>query len=90
MPNFLEKYKPNFATIERACKNGDLALVHCKEISTGKSVAVVAAVWQDADGHNVVPLARMLEGNPYKEFIGPTASDMVEAEMKHIHGKENN
>ena len=69
---FLDGHKANFETLKTAASNGDLVLMDCKDAKTKARVAVVCAVWQDAEGqYNFVPLARMFNGNPYKAVIPP-------------------
>jgi hypothetical protein len=69
---FLNGYKHNFETLQRAHKAGRLVMVKCEEMSTGKSVAVICAMSDTPDGQfDIVPLARMFDGNPYEELIPP-------------------
>jgi hypothetical protein len=65
--------KANFETLKRACDDGNLALLSSKRKSDGKDVALVCAVNWDADGgeYEVVPLAVLVEGNPFDEFEAP-------------------
>jgi len=70
---FLDGYAPNFETLQRASKDGRLALVECRDAKTGELVPAVCAV-SDAEGGEflIVPLARMFDGNPY-EVLQPPA-----------------
>jgi hypothetical protein len=63
--------RQNFDTIQRACEAGDLALVECADAVTGAYVAVVCAMQHDGDEIEIVPLARMFDGNPYEALISP-------------------
>lgn len=51
--------KQNFETLRRACKNGDLALMECKDRKTGERVVVIGAVNCHVR-YSYVPLAKML------------------------------
>ena len=65
--------KANFDMLKRACENGDLALVDCQLIETGKSVAVVCAVNKPdgtSDSYGIIPIAMMFDGDPY-ELLNP-------------------
>lgn len=64
-------YKANFQTLQRACRNGDLALLECTDKATGAPVIVVCAVGRDAGEYVLSPVARMFDGNPYDELNPP-------------------
>lgn len=64
-------HKHNFAEIQRAAENGDLGLLECTCKKTGRVIAVVVAISHDADGINIVPLAKMFDGNPYDQVAPP-------------------
>lgn len=67
-----EGYKANLETIKRAADNKDLALMECTDAKTGEPVVVLCAVWRnDEGGFNMVPLAKLFDGNPYEELIPP-------------------
>jgi hypothetical protein len=62
----------NFNTLQRASGNGDLALMDARRRADGKSVALVCAVQHEADESvTMVPLAIMVEGDPYELFDPP-------------------
>lgn len=67
-------YKANFATLQRAQDNKDLALVSAIRRADDKPVALVCAMQyeQETKSFRPVPLAVMVEGNPYKLFYDPT------------------
>ena len=53
-------YVTNFQTLQRACRNGDLALLECTDKQTGAPVITVCAVGRDEEGDYVFsPVARM-------------------------------
>lgn len=65
-------YKTNLQTLQRAAKAGDLGLMECTDAKTGQVVIVVVARRRDPEGLiNMVPLAKMFDGNPYEEVIPP-------------------
>lgn len=64
-------HKANFETLKRASANGDLALMECVDKATGKSVIAICAVSFDGEEYEFTPLAKMFDGNPYKELVPP-------------------
>lgn len=72
MSRIEEGYKTNFNTLLQAASDGQLALVDCLDVATGKPVRAVCAVYRDnEDMYNIVPLAKMFDGNPYEELAPP-------------------
>jgi len=68
-----EGYKHNFETMMRASENGDLCLAQCRSRKTGEDVFVVCATFMNEDNEvQLVPLAKMFDGNPYEEVDGPS------------------
>lgn len=61
---FLDGFVHNFNELFKAAQNKDLCLLECLEAKTQKMVAVICAVY-------VVPLARMLDENPYETLLPP-------------------
>jgi hypothetical protein len=68
-------YKANFETLCRAIENGDVCLMECNDAVTGKPVMVVCAVQRDGDSFEMMPLAKLFDGNPYEELIPPTMEE---------------
>jgi hypothetical protein len=65
--------RANYDTLLKAAQNGDLALVSSRRKSDGKDVALLCAMGRDADDMiTPVPLAVMIEGNPFEDFEDPT------------------
>lgn len=64
--------KANYETLLRAAKSGDLALISAIRKADGAKVALVCAVNRDDEDYQFVPLAVMVEGNPYEAFEDPT------------------
>jgi hypothetical protein len=68
-------YKCNFATLRRAFRAGDVALMECQLAATGETTAVICAANRLADGSvEFVPFAAMFPGNPY-EAVNPPNPD---------------
>jgi hypothetical protein len=66
--------KANFATLRRAANADDLALVSSVRKSDGQQVALVCAMQVNEDETiTPVPLAVMVEGDPFELFEDPTA-----------------
>ena len=74
MPKLEAAHVANFATLERACRDGRLALLDCRDIRTGKPARVIVAVAASPDGeaYEFIPLARMFDGDPYDELNPPS------------------
>jgi hypothetical protein len=71
---FLDGYKHNYATLAKAIKADDFAMIQCLDVVTKQRVAVVCATYTDEQGQiNLVPLAKMFDGNPYELTVFPTA-----------------
>ncbi len=63
----------NFGLIKEALKNQDLALVSAIRKSDQAQVALVCAMQVNEDTtFTPVPLAVMIEGNPFEDFEDPT------------------
>jgi hypothetical protein len=86
-PKLADAYKANFETLETACHRGDLALVSIVRKADQKGVAAVCAMSTRPDDEYItpVPLAVMVEGNPYELFEDPT-QDFPEEEDDDSHG----
>lgn len=76
-----EGYQTNFQTILDAAGDGSLCLVNCLSITTGTDVMTVCACNRYADGSvELVPLAKLFDGDPYDEVMPPTEEKTL-AEM---------
>jgi hypothetical protein len=72
-PKLLTGYRKNFYTMLRAAKSDDLALVSAIRKADDKPVALVCAMQENPDGTiTPLPLAVMVEGNPFELFHDPT------------------
>lgn len=68
-----DHYKINFRTMLMAAENDDLCLMECTETATGKPVMAICMVNRNERGeYEMVPVARMFDGNPYEELTPPT------------------
>ncbi len=66
--------KKNFATLSRAFNNGHVALVDVLRLKDRKKIAAVCALQPNGDGTvSLIPLATLVEGNPFMEFAPPKA-----------------
>ena len=70
-------HKSNLETIIRAAKDGRLALVECTDRLSKEPVAVLCAIGgpDDLGEYEIVPFARMFEGNPYDQLDPPEVPD---------------
>lgn len=65
-------YVDNFKALQEAIVNGDAGLMECTDKVTQKKVAVICAIFKDETGYvNMVPFAKMFDGNPYEELEPP-------------------
>lgn len=65
--------RANFETLRRAIGDEHIALVSAVRKADQKSVALVCAMQRnDDDTMTPVPLAVMVEGNPFEDFEDPT------------------
>lgn len=63
----------NFETLQRAARDGVLALVESKDKETGEYRALICAVYDVDDGMKAVtPFGHMCTGNPYEIYADPT------------------
>ena len=68
-------YKANFETLCKAIRHGDVCLMECTDAATGKPVMVICAVQRDGDSFEMMPFAKLFDGNPYEELIPPTVEE---------------
>lgn len=63
----------NFETMQRAFRDGALALVESKDKETGEYRALICAVYGVEDGMiAITPFGHMCTGNPYEDYTDPT------------------
>jgi len=73
--------RANFETLKRACANGDLALLECKDKATGEYRAVICAVNRDDDGTvMMVPFGHLATDNPFEAYEPPEELQPVTAD----------
>lgn len=63
--------RANFETLLQAAGNGDLALLQTRENATGNAVALVCAVNRSAEAYFMLPIAVMIEGDPFELYADP-------------------
>ena len=66
--------KSNFATLKRAAVDDNLILMDCRRKADGAKVALICAVNQEHGEYVMVPLAVMIEGDPYELFDPPDSN----------------
>ena len=71
-PQLTDGYKANFETLQKAAINDDLALVSAIRKSDQQPVALLCAVNFDGEEYELVPIAQMIEGDPYELYEDPT------------------
>jgi hypothetical protein len=65
-------YRAHLTNIQRAVRNGDVALTVLRDRQSGVPVPVVVAIAPTAkDEVTFFPLAKLFAGNPYEELVGP-------------------
>lgn len=69
-------YVSNFQTLIRAVKNGDIALLECTDAATGDKVVAVCAVQVDGLEVEMLPIAKLFNGNPYDELVPPAVESL--------------
>ena len=72
-------YVNNFKTLCRAIDNADVALLECTDAATGKKVVAICAVSHKNGDYAMVPIAKLFDGDPYKELIPPPVEDLLPA-----------
>ena len=66
-----QPHRDNFNTLYQAFDDGAACLLECHERATGKSVYVICAVNRCGPAFELVPFARLFDGNPYELFSPP-------------------
>jgi len=70
-----EGYKANFHTLTRAFDNEQVCLMECTDKITKNKVMVICAI-QMVDGeYEMVPFAKLFDGNPYEELDPPMSEE---------------
>jgi len=73
--------RDNFNTLNRAFADGAACLLECYEKATGQPAYVICAVNCHGQQAELVPFARLFDGNPYEllsppgEMTGQSTSD---------------
>ncbi len=61
-------YKRNFQTVLTAASTAHLGIVECTDKATKKPVIVICAFGRQGTEITMTPLAKLFDGNPYKEL----------------------
>lgn len=65
-------HKQNFTTLLAAAKNGDLALMECKDQATGEYRAVICLANRYKDGSvDFMPLGHLSNDDPFTVYTPP-------------------
>ncbi len=64
-------YRENFDTLSRAFDEIDACLLECNDLATGKPAYVICAVSRRGQEFELVPFARLFDGNPYEQLSPP-------------------
>jgi hypothetical protein len=64
-------YKANFQTLNQAFKAGHVCLMECTDKGTKNKVMAICAVQMVGEEYEMVPFAKMFDGNPYEEIDPP-------------------
>ncbi len=63
--------RENFETLLRAAQNGDLAVMECKDASSGIPRYVICAVGRHEGDYVFTPFGHLAEGNPFEAYVPP-------------------
>ena len=67
----------NFDSIRHAMKHDRCCLVESRDAKTGEYRALICAVNHCDDGQaQLAPLAQMITGNPYEDYVDPTVEEL--------------
>ncbi|WP_017670777.1 DUF6117 family protein [Blastomonas sp. AAP53] len=63
--------RTNFATLVRAAREGDLALMECTATGTGEPRYVLCAVGRTDTAYMMTPFGHLAPGNPFEDYLPP-------------------
>jgi hypothetical protein len=61
----------NFDTLLRAAKEGNLALLECRDAKTGEYRAVIVAMGWNGEEYVMTPFGHLHQGNAFEDYIPP-------------------
>lgn len=75
-PSISTQHENNFITLCEATRNGDVCLMLCTDAKTGEHATVICMINKSFNEagepeYQFVPVATMIEGNPYEAYIPP-------------------
>jgi hypothetical protein len=76
-----QPYQDNFKTLNQAFSDGAACLLECHERATGRPVYVICAVNRRGPDYELVPFARLFDGNPY-ELLAPPGEMLDQSTLK--------
>ncbi len=74
-------HQSNFETLCRAVREHSVALMECIEAATGKPAYVICMVNHTDEGYEFVPVGKLFDDNPYREFVPPKLDDEPESKQ---------
>lgn len=75
-----DHHRERFRQILDAARRGDLGLFECTDAATGATVVTLSTIEMLENGMRLIPVARIVDGDPYQQFIPPLlAEDEVPA-----------
>jgi hypothetical protein len=66
-----QQHTENFETLRRAFRDGNVAMMECREVATGEVKAVICAVSKYGEAFVFTPFAAFYNGNPYEMLEPP-------------------
>lgn len=87
-----DSIKTNFHTLGKAFEKGDIALLECRDRSTGEPAYAICAIniRRQADCEpeiEMAPFGLMFNSDPYEMLLPPTDPEIDQHEMKEGGGK---
>ena len=64
-------HRANFETLMRAARDGNLALMECRDAVTLEPRYVLCAVEREGESFGFVPFGHLHDGNPYEAYLPP-------------------
>ena len=82
-PRLRDEDRQKFEQLQAAFRNDQIALVSSRRISDRKPVALLVAIWREADGmFHMLPLAELIQGNPFDQYEEPSTGHPKDWEPK--------
>jgi len=72
--------KQNFETLKEAMSNGDCCLLEAFDLKTERQVYLICAMNRAGETNELIPLAELVNENPYERYVPPMDVKKLEAE----------